>query len=204
MGPGTGTAYQHDVRWQPDRTITIFDNGAVPKVHSESRVLRERIDFVHRTVKLVSRWSGKILAGSQGNTEALPGGGAFVGWGEEPYMTEYGSAGQILFSARFPQPGQSYRAYRLPWQGTPTSLPALAVKRGANGSVTAYASWNGATGVAAWRVLGGASASSLAPLGQTPWTGFETAMTVTGAPAVLAVQALGAAGQVLSTSSPTH
>jgi hypothetical protein len=29
-------------------------------------------------------------------------------------------------------------------------------------------------------------------------------MTVTGAPAVLAVQALGAAGQVLSTSSPTH
>ncbi len=176
MGSGTGTAYQHDVRWQPDRTITIFDNGAVPKVHSESRVLRERIDFVHKAVKLVSRWSGKILSGSQGDVDALPGGGAFVGWGEEPYLTEYGSSGQILFSARFPQPGQSYRAYRSAWQGTPTSVPALAIKRGANGSVTAYASWNGATGVAAWRVLGGSSASSLVPLGQTPWTNFETAI----------------------------
>ena len=31
MGPGTGTAYQHDVRWQPDQTLTIFDNGAVPE-----------------------------------------------------------------------------------------------------------------------------------------------------------------------------
>ncbi len=33
MGSGTGTAYQHDARWQPDHTITIFDNGAVPKAH---------------------------------------------------------------------------------------------------------------------------------------------------------------------------
>jgi len=28
MGPGTGTAWQHDVRWQPDHTLTFFDNGA--------------------------------------------------------------------------------------------------------------------------------------------------------------------------------
>jgi hypothetical protein len=200
MGPGTGTAYQHDVRWQPDGTLTIFDNGAVPKVHSESRILRERFDYVHRKVTLVGRLGARILAGSQGNAEALTDGGFFVGWGEEPYLTEYGSAGQILFSARYPQPGQSYRAYRFPWQATPTSVPALVVKPGANGAATAYASWNGATGVASWRLAGGASASSLVPLATVPSTGFETAIGVPGGTAVVAVQALAADGSVLSTS----
>jgi len=202
MGPGTGTAYQHDVRWQPDGTLTIFDNGAVPAVHSESRILREHFDYVHRKVTLVGRLGARILAGSQGNAEALPGGGFFVGWGEEPYLTEYGSAGQILFSARFPQPGQSYRAYRFPWQGMPASLPALAVRPGANGAATAYASWNGATGVASWRLLGGPSASSLTPLLLAPSAGFETAIGVPGGPATVAVQALAADGSVLATSVP--
>jgi hypothetical protein len=45
MGSGTGTAWQHDVRSQPDRTLTILDNGAVPREHSQSRVMRERIDW---------------------------------------------------------------------------------------------------------------------------------------------------------------
>jgi hypothetical protein len=200
MGAGTGTAYQHDVRWHSDHTLTIFDNGAVPKVHSESRVLRESIDFTHDAVHLVTRWSGKILSGSQGNVEELPGGGAFVGWGEEPYLTEFSPTGQILFSARFPQPGQSYRAFRFAWQGAPTSAPALMVKPGANGAATAYASWNGATAVASWRLLGGPSATSLAPLSATLWAGFETAIGVPGGPAYVAVQALGADGSVLSTS----
>ncbi len=201
MGPGTGTAYQHDVRWQPDGTLTIFDNGAVPKVHSESRILREHFDYVHRKVTLVGRLGAKIVAGSQGNAETLSGGGFFVGWGEEPYLTEYGSAGQILFSARFPAPGQSYRAFRFPWQATPSTVPALAVTAGANGAATAYASWNGATGVASWRLLGGASASSLTrPARTAPSTGFETAIGVPGGPAYIAVQALAADGSVLSTS----
>ncbi len=37
MGPGTPFAYQHDARRQRDGTITIFDNGASPKVHEQSR-----------------------------------------------------------------------------------------------------------------------------------------------------------------------
>jgi hypothetical protein len=200
MGAGTGTAYQHDVRWQPDRTLTIFDNGAVPKVHSESRVIRERIDWVHKSVSLVSRYSGRIVSGSQGNDEVLPNGDSFVGWGEEPYMTEFSPTGQILFSARFPQPGQSYRAYRFPWSATPASRPVIAVKSASATSATVYASWNGATGVSSWQVLGGASATSLAPVASAAANGFETAIGVTGGFAYLAVQALGPGGQVLSTS----
>jgi len=200
MGPGTGTAYQHDVRWQPDRTLTIFDNGSVPKVHSQSRILRERIDWAHRSVSLVGRFVGGISSGSQGNAQVQANGNTFVGWGEEPYMTEFGPAGQTLFSARFPSPGQSYRAYRFPWSATPASRPAIAVKAGAGSSATVYASWNGATGVSAWRVLAGASSSSLAPVAQAPWSGFETAVPVGTAAGFFAVQALGGEGQVLGTS----
>jgi len=200
MGPGTGTAWQHDVRWQPDRTLTIFDNGANPGVHRESRAIRERIDWAHRKVTLVGRYTGRILSGSQGNAQTLPGGNVFVGWGEAPYMTEYNPGGQITFSARLPRPTQSYRTYRFPWQATPASQPALALKKSSSGAVTAYASWNGATSVAAWRVLGGPSYSDVTPLLEAPRTGFETAIAVPGAPAVLGVQALAADGTVLGTS----
>jgi hypothetical protein len=202
MGPGTGTAWQHDVRWQSDRTLTIFDNGAVPKVHSESRVIRERIDWAHRSVSLVGRLSGKILSGSQGNGQVLPNGNTFVGWGEEPFLTEFSPTGSILFSARFPAPGQSYRAFRSPWNAIPASLPSLAVKPGVAGAATVYASWNGATAVSTWRLLGGATATSLTALANVPSTGFETAIPVSSAPAFLAVQAIGPEGQVLGGSAP--
>lgn len=200
MGPGTGTAYQHDVRWQPDRTLTIFDNGSVPKVHSQSRILRERIDWAHRSVSLVGRFVGGISSGSQGNAQVQANGNTFVGWGEEPYMTEFGPAGQTLFSARFPSPGQSYRAYRFPWSATPASRPAIAVNAGAGSSATVYASWNGATAVSAWRVLAGASGSSLAPVAQAAWSGFETAIPVSVTAGSFAVQALGPDGSVIGTS----
>jgi hypothetical protein len=199
MGPGTGTAYQHDVRWQPDRTLTIFDNGAYPSVHKQSRVIRERIDWAHRKVHLVSRYAGGITAGSQGNGQFLPNGSVFVGWGEAPYVTEYGPTGQILFSAHIPRPTQSYRAYRFPWQATPASRPALTVKHGSGGT-TVYASWNGATGVTAWQLLAGPSSSSLSAVATAPSQGFETPIALPGAAVRVAVQALGAGGEVLATS----
>jgi hypothetical protein len=201
MGPGTGTAFQHDMRWQPDGTLTIFDNGAVPKVHSESRIIRERIDWAHRKVTLVSRYTGHLSAGSQGNAQLLPNGNSFVGWGEEPFLTEFSAAGQVLFSARFPSPGQSYRAYRFAWNANPASRPAIAVKAGAGPDATVYASWNGATDVSAWRVLAGATPATLTTVTQVPSGGFETAVPVSSGAANFAVQALGPAGEVLSTSA---
>jgi hypothetical protein len=129
MGSGTGTAWQHDVRWQPDYTLTIFDNGAVPRVHSQLRVIHERIDWAHRKVTLVGRdvRTPALLTGSQGDDQLLSDGDSFVGWGEEPYFTEFGPTGQILFEGRIPYPGQSYRAFRFPWSATPAARPAVAV-----------------------------------------------------------------------------
>jgi len=202
MGPGTGTAYQHDARWQPDHTLTIFDNGATPKAHSQSRAIREQIDFKHRIVKLLARVvrTPPLLSGSQGNDQALGNGDSFVGWGETPYFTEFNAAGQAVFDAHLPAPAQVYRSFRFPWSATPAAPPAIALKVTGATTTTLYASWNGATGVSAWRVLGGVNPATLSPLASAPSAGFETAIAVPSAAPVFAVQALGPAGEVLAIS----
>jgi hypothetical protein len=65
---------------------------------------------------------------------------------------------------------------------------------------SAYASWNGATEIASWRVLAGASASALAPMATTAKSGFETTIEASGGP-YFAAQALDASGNVLGTSA---
>jgi Arylsulfotransferase (ASST) len=206
MGAGTGTAWQHDIRWQPDHTITIFDDGAVPAAHSQSRAIHERIDWRHRTVTLVGREvrTPALLTGSQGNDQALPGGGSFVGWGEMPYFTEFSPSGQTVFEANIPYPGESYRAYTFPWTGTPTSPPSLAVASTGSEASTVYASWNGATGVSVWRVLAGPDPAQLSPIATAVRSGFETAIPVHSAQPDFAVQALGSSGQTLRTSATIH
>jgi hypothetical protein len=201
MGAGTGVAWQHDARWLPDGSLTIFDNGSKPKVHTQSRAIRERIDRRRHAVALVGRavHSPKALAGSQGNDQVLQDGNSFVGWGEEPYFSEFSRSGQVVFEGRLPPTGQSYRAYRFPWSATSASAPAVAVSAAAEG-VTLYASWNGATGVSAWRALAGASAASLTAIATAPRGGFETAIPLQSTAGYFAAQALGPGGEVLATS----
>lgn len=202
MDAGTGTAWQHDVRWQPDHTLTLFDNGSVPKAHSESRALHERIDFAHRTVKLVGRivHSPRLLSGSQGDNQVLPDGDSFIGWGEDPYFTEVSPTGQVLFDAHLPPPAQVYRAFRFSWSAKPATVPAIVVMSTGATTATVYTSWNGATGVTAWRVFAGAEAHALTQLAEAPSGGFETAIPVQTSAPYLAVQAIGAAGEVLGSS----
>jgi hypothetical protein len=64
-----------------------------------------------------------------------------------------------------------------------------------------FASWNGATTVAGWRILAGPSSAALTPVGQFSRAGFETKMVVGSTQPDVAVQALGADGQVLGTSN---
>ncbi|MGA7705548.1 MAG: arylsulfotransferase family protein [Solirubrobacteraceae bacterium] len=203
MGAGTGMAYQHDARWQPDHTITVFDDGAVPKKHSQSRAIRLAIDWAHLTVHLVAREvrTPPLLTGSQGNDQILPNGDSFVGWGEVPYFTEFNPTGQMVLDGRMPYPAQSYRAYKFPWSGTPSTSPAIAVKASGAGTDTVYASWNGATGVSAWRVLAGSSSKSLIGVAGVPDSGFETAIPVQTTATHFAVQALDGSGRVLATST---
>ena len=57
----------------------------------------------------------------------------------------------------------------------------------------AYVSWNGATGVAAWQVVGGAT---------VPRSSFETTLPLSKDTKIV-VRALDAAGNVLGESLPT-
>jgi hypothetical protein len=66
----------------------------------------------------------------------------------------------------------------------------------------AYVSWNGATRVASWRVLQGASPGALSPAAQAPRGGFETSVPLPGAGAgsYVQAQALDASGAVIGVS----
>ena len=63
-------------------------------------------------------------------------------------------------------------------------------------------SWNGATEVARWELLGGPNPSALAPIGSATYGGFETVVTANSAPALVALRAYDAAGKVLTTTTP--
>ncbi|HSS38186.1 MAG TPA: arylsulfotransferase family protein, partial [Polyangia bacterium] len=206
MGAGTATAWQHDAREQSNGTITLFDNGATPAVHPQSRAIEVRLDAAHAKATLVRAdvHPGKpLVAGSQGNVQSLPGGAWIVGWGEVPYVSELGASGQLLFDAHLPASYESYRAYRLAWHGDPAQAPSLAAVRSSAGrGATVYVSWNGATDVVAWRVLVGTSRASLAPAAQAPRGGFETAVALSraGAGSYVQAQALDASGAVIGAS----
>jgi hypothetical protein len=200
LGSGTRTAYQHDAETLADGTISVFDNGAVPKVHPQSRGLV--LSVKGGSVSTVAQFehTPALSSASQGNMQHLANQDMFVGWGPEPYFSEYSAAGQLLFDAHLHGSYESYRAYRFPWTGAPGGVPSIAAVAASGGRATVYASWNGDTRTASWRVLAGASAQTIAPVATAPRDGFETAVTTPGPAAYVAVQALDATGAVLASS----
>src|SRR5918994_3643716 len=199
MGPGTETAYQHDARRQEDATITIFDNGAHPKVHDRSRGIMVELDEQKMSAKLVREYTSpqKRLSTSQGNMQLLPNSNVLIGWGSGRYVSEFSHEGELLFEARFPPEGESYRAFRFPWSGHPTNQPAVAVEQGPDDKLKLYASWNGATEIDAWEVLAGPHPGRLEWVGSVPRDGFETSMLVQSFDPYVAVRAKDHFGQVL-------
>ncbi len=201
---GTRFYWQHDAEWQPGGLISVFDNGSDPPKEKQSRGLLLRPDFSGHTVTLVKAFvnpTKTLLASSQGNTLSLPGGNWLLGYGGLPNFTEFDSAGHVLYDATLGKNVQDFRTYLAPWQGQPTTPPAIAVTRDGAG-LTVRASWNGATQVASWQVLAGPS-GALAPVATAPKRGFETAIHISTAAPDVAVRALGASGAVLG-SSPTQ
>jgi hypothetical protein len=199
MGDGTTFALQHDPRRHADGTLSVFDDGMAP---STSRGIVLDVDEVAMTVSLVRSYPHPHakLAMSQGNMQVLPNGNVFIGWGSTGYASEFSQDGQLLFDANFSGSIQSYRCFRYPWVATPKESPVVVADTPAGGMVNVYASWNGATEVATWEVLGGAEAAKLVSLGTFPRTDFETVMAVTPKGSLIAVSARDAHGAVLGTS----
>jgi hypothetical protein len=204
LSSGAVFAFQHDVRLhtESDPTVTLFDDGGgPPRVHNESRAITVRLDSSGKTATLLNQeqHSPALSAAFEGNVQALPGGEEFVGWGQQPYFSEYDAQGQMMFDARFVDSNSSYRAYRFPWIGKPAAAPSVTASTEGN-TANVYVSWNGATQVASWRVLAGSASDALQAVVTAPSQGFETQIAIAAQPYV-AVQALDAAGRALATSS---
>ncbi len=203
LSSGAATAFQHDATVLANGTISVFDNGAVPRVHPQSRGMVVQLNPQARTDTLLSQYEhpGALSSGSQGNVQLLENGDLFVGWGSEPYFSEFSAGGALLFDAHMRGSYQSYRAYRFPWTGAPAEAPAIAATaQPAGGAVTVYASWNGDTRTATWRLLAGPSPAQLTPVAAAARSGFQTAIATPGPEKDVAVQALDASGAVLATS----
>jgi hypothetical protein len=204
LGPGVRFFFQHDAQLRPDGTVTLFDDQAGPPIKAKSsRAIVIALDMRHRTARLVRRYRrpADTLAESEGSMQTLPSSKVFVGFGSAPAFTEFSTSGGLLFDASLPVDDGSYREYLFPWSATPRTRPSVAARRTAAGEVSVYASWNGATTVARWRVLGGTGAGSLRPLATAAASGFETRVIVNSSASTFAVRALSARGRVLSTSA---
>jgi EmrB/QacA subfamily drug resistance transporter len=210
LGPGAAFQWQHDVEAYPGSTLlTLFDDhccqitggGTYVSATGASRGLVLRLNTAAHSATVAGQYSHGSGFDSEymGDLQPLPGGNEFVGWGSAGYLTEYSVSGQKLLDASMPFPDITYRSEVDPWVGEPLTPPAGAARR-QGGRTTVYASWNGATQVASWRVLGGSDGGSLSAIGSGPRTGFETPIAVTGSDTAFQVQALDSAGRVIGTS----
>jgi hypothetical protein len=155
MGPGTGFAWQHDARRHggSNYLLSLFDDGAAPAVQKESKALILQLDLKRMTASVHRSLTHEpsVLAWALGSVQVFPNENVLVGWGTAPYVTEYDRHGKVVFDLKLPHGGENYRAVRFPWVGRPAAPPDVDVKY-LHGRHFVYASWNGATELAAWQV----------------------------------------------------
>lgn len=179
LAAGARFAWQHDARsHEGGRVVSIFDNGVYRSRGLVLGLHGRRASVLHEYLH-----TPPLLARKLGSVQLLGNGDALVGWGTDPHFTEYAEGGAVKLDATLPRGGENYRTLRFPWRGRPDDSPVAVVRNG-----TVYASWNGATDVAAWRLEPGGSAVRR--------HGFETALPLS--PGIGAVAALDARGRVLA------
>ncbi len=203
MAPGASFAYQHDVRVRSadDSLVTLFDDSGGPtRIRSQSRGLKLFLDMKHRVAKVAGQDEHvpALASDYEGNYQQLARGHSFLGWGNQPYFTEFDARGHEVFDGRFNGATNTYRAYRFSWNGAPHTRPAISASTSAR-TTYVYASWNGATNVTRWQVEAGRTAASLRPVHSARKSGFETSIRIASTRYVC-VRALDTHGHVLASS----
>ena len=209
FGPGAAFQWQHNVSLQPGSKVSLFDDhccqltggGTYVSSTAPSRGLVLNLNQQTHTATLAAQYTlgGGFDAQYMGDTDPLPNGNVLVGWGSEPYFSEYSQSGKLLFEGELPGPDLTYRATLEQWVGEPLT-PPVGAARETGAKTTVYASWNGATQVASWRVLAGTGAAQTTAVASAPRSGFETAIPVPQGYDSFRVQALTAGGRAIGAS----
>jgi hypothetical protein len=214
IGPGASFSWQHDARYRSVSRISMFDDACCasstspPECQSHGLILD--LDFCYMTANAVRTYfhDPALYVPSQGNVQELPNENQFIGWGQEPYLSEYAEAGNtitdprlnFLYDVRFPNENMSYRAFKNKWTGLPLYPPSIAVIK-EHDDIEIYASWNGSTETAAWQALAGPTPCHLSVITKrTPRTGFETKINIQSDGPYYQVNALDACGLVIGSS----
>ncbi|HTU94961.1 MAG TPA: arylsulfotransferase family protein [Solirubrobacteraceae bacterium] len=193
--------WQHDARPHGSSAITLFDNAGPAKA-TQSRGLVLAVDSSAKRVELTRAFehSAGFLSGTLGNVDLQSDGGAFIGWGAQPYFSQHTSDGTMILDGELPIGVRSYRAHLADWVGHPADGPRVVAQANPAGGFAVHASWNGATEIARWTVLAGRTRSALSEVGSQAWTGFETAIAVNSNGPYFAVAALDSSGHELGRS----
>jgi hypothetical protein len=202
--------WQHDVKLSSGNVVSAFDDhcclqtGATTfqKAAGAGRGLLLKLDTSKHTATLLAQYLHQPSISPQflGSMDSQSNGNAVVGWGVQPYFSEYTNTGKLLLDVVWPSPDQSYRAMKNRWTGKPFFPPTGGVRTSA-GKATVYASWDGATQVSFWRVLAGSSSKSLKSVATARKSGFETVIHLAHSYKAYKVQALDSKHHVLRTSN---
>ena len=211
FGPGAAFQWQHDVALQPGSTVSLFDDhccqltggGTYVPPTGPSRGLVLKLDQqrahgdargpVRRRRRLRRRIHGRHPAAAERQRVRRLGLGTVL---LRVQPLGQAAARRRTSRARPQLPGDA-RAV-----GRPAALPARRRRPPDGRQDTVYASWNGATQVASWRVLAGAGAGRLSAVASAAKSGFETAIPVPQGYTSFEVQALDADGRVIGASRP--
>ncbi|PYI15364.1 hypothetical protein BO99DRAFT_255033 [Aspergillus violaceofuscus CBS 115571] len=188
-GKATNFAWQHDARWHPNNTLTLFNNAAHstkdPDEESHGMMIHLNIDAREATLLAAYYHPQQMKAVSQGNLQLLDDDGrALVGWGHNAAFTEFSSDGQVLCNVNFGASvffgfgrAVSYRVFKGDWIGRPQTAPDAEVIGN-----RIYVSWNGATEVVAWQLetwlSGELEDAAFKVVAQYDKAGFETEIEI--------------------------
>lgn len=161
----TDFLYQHDARYVNDSTvnpryISLFDNNGVPGQEGgdPARGMLLAIDTDDMSVRLAEEYMGSsgTYSASQGSVKIQEDGNAVVGFGSQPYYSEFAENGcvcrswvstelivnrTLIYDVHFGASMnlQSYRVWKGEWNAMPLTSPDIAVQ-----NETVFVSWNGA------------------------------------------------------------
>lgn len=216
----TDFCWSHHARWFDEEKglITLFNNGNAGPLHrdrSTSKGMMIQVDQQAWTVKLVQEYYAlyNTPSYSQGNVQYLSEQDQLLmGWGGSSLWTQHEMDGTLLCEVHYGpsllylwESVKSYRIFKYwGWKGDPQWPPQAKVYQG-----KVYASWNGATEVASWRVEGlrvdEEDVDHFQTIGAADKDGFETAMEVPQEGfSHFRVVALDAQGEVLRRSDPAE